>query len=145
MPTEGELAYAAARRDESGGGGGGQYIVLSTVVHNLQSVLDMLAPCLWGVCGAGVGGRGGRQCDNHSDKRHKSGKTRGNSATRGKGTRKGRDGVRRGNTTTSRTKGPRAAEQEVMARQEEKAAAPSDLLPRPSPPGKGARRWDAAA
>ena len=36
-----ELAYIVARRDK-GRGGVGRYIVLSTVVHDLQSVLAKL-------------------------------------------------------------------------------------------------------
>ena len=41
MPTEGELAYAVAGRDK-GRGGVGWYVVLLTVVRNLQLVLDKL-------------------------------------------------------------------------------------------------------
>jgi hypothetical protein len=53
--------------------------------------------------------------------------------------------VRRGDTTLSQIRGARAAEQEATARQEEKAVAPSDLSPGPSPPGDEASRWDMAA
>ncbi len=48
------------------------------------------------------------QCNNQPDKRRESGGTRGNGATRGAG--RGRGGVRRGNATTSRTRGAREAE-----------------------------------
>ena len=40
-PTEGELAYAVAGWDK-GRGGVGRYVVLLTVVRDLQSVLDEL-------------------------------------------------------------------------------------------------------
>ena len=77
--------------------------------------------------------------------RRKSGGMRGDGAMRGRGAGRGCNGVRRGDTTTSQIRGIRAAEQEVTARREEKAVAPSDLPPGPSPPGDGAGRWDSAA
>ena len=53
------------------------------------------------------------QCDNQPYKRRKSGGMRGDGATRGAG--RGRGGMKRGDATTSRTRGARVAEQEVMA------------------------------
>ena len=137
------------RRRRAGRGRGREGEVRSVVEGGPRPAIGaghaLAAPCLWGVGGAGVGRRGGRRCNNHPDKRHKSGGTRGDGATRGGGTGRGCDGVRRGNATTSRTRGARAAEREATARREEKAAAPSGLPPWPSPPGNGAGRWDTAA
>ncbi len=105
----------------------------------------LAAPCSRGVGGAGVGGRGGWRRNNQPNKRRESGGTRGDGATRGGGAGRGYNGMRRGDTTTSQIRGARAAEQEATARQEEKATAPSDPPPRPSPPGNGAGRWDTEA
>jgi hypothetical protein len=74
-----------------------------------------------------------------------SGGTSGGGLTRGGGAGRGRDGVRRADTTTSQIRGARAAEQEATAWREKTAAVPSDPLPGPSPPGDGAGRWDTAA
>ena len=76
----------------------------------------LAAPRSRDVGGAGVGRRGGRRCNNQPDKRRKSRGTRGDGATRGGGAGRGLDGVRRGNATTSQTRGMRAAEQETRAR-----------------------------
>ncbi len=59
------------------------------------------------------------RCNNQPDKRRESGGMRGNGATRGAG--RGHGGMKRGNATTSQTRGAREAEQEVMARREAEA------------------------
>ena len=51
-----------------------------------------------------------RQCNNQPDKKGESGRTRGDGTARGGGTGRGHKGVRRGNTTTSQTRGARAEE-----------------------------------
>ena len=59
------------------------------------------------------------------DKRRESDRTRGDGTARGAG--RGRDGMRRGNAITSRTRDLRAEEGEATVRRNEKAAAQNAL------------------
>ena len=66
---------------------------------------------------------GVQTCNNQPDKKRKSGGMRGNVATRGRDSGRGRGGMRIIDATTSRTRGARAEEREATAQREAEALA----------------------